>query len=133
MLSALEGFREQDEYQSGSERLPRQRHYDDWSKENTREDFQPAGCVVLHEDNSYASFFLRVQSLAPAHSLPSTSGERKIRHVMIQMYKKQKKKRKKEKHSFSLTINAKALCLSEKSIFPSVLHCTNGGGICISK
>lgn len=47
--------------------------------------------------------------------------------------KSQKKKRKKEGYSCSFTINAKALCLSEKSIFPSVLHCTNGGGICISK
>lgn len=56
-------------------------------------------------------------------------GKKKIRDAMIQTHKKPKK----EKYSFSLTINAKALCLSEKSIFPSVLHCTNGGGICISK
>ena len=70
-----------------AKRLPRARHYDDWSKENTRDDFQPAGCVFLHEDNRYVCFFLRVQSLAPAHRLPSTSGERrKIRHDMTQMH-----------------------------------------------
>lgn len=80
------------------------------------------------------SFLLRVKSPAPAHSLRSTSGEkRKIRHAEIQLQQKPKKKRKKEGYSCSFTINAKALCLSEKSIFPSVLHCTNGGGICISK
>lgn len=28
---------------------------------------RPEGYVVLYEDNTYASFFLRVQSLAAAH------------------------------------------------------------------
>lgn len=84
-----EGFGEQGEWQTGSKRLPTERHFDDWSKENTDGDFQPAGCVVLHEDNRYASFLLRVQSLAPAERLPSTSGERrKIRQALIQMHKK---------------------------------------------
>lgn len=76
------------------------------------------------------SFLLRVKSPAPAHSLRSTSGEkRKIRHAEIQLQQKPKKKRKKEGYSCSFTINAKALCLSEKSIFPSVLHCTKMAGV----
>lgn len=99
------------------------------AKKTLKRTLKPAGCVTLHEGNSYASFFRRVQSLASAHCLPSTSGERgEIRHAMIQM-----KKKAKNEQSFSFTINAKALCISEKSIFPLVLHCTNGKGICISK
>lgn len=85
---------EQDKCQTGSKKLPTQYHYDDWSKENTDDDFPPAGCVVLHKGNSYSCFFLRVESLAPAHSLPSIPGERRERiHVMTQMHKKPKKRR----------------------------------------
>lgn len=93
-------------------------------KETLMRTFKPRGYVVLHEDNTYASSFLRIQSLAAAHFHHIWGKNRDTACYDSNAQKKQ---------SCSFTINAKALCLSEKSIFPLVLHCINGRGICISK